>query len=94
MSLEAINMLDIRVTKLEERMDNWDKVLLGIEGTVTLILRDQMALGKKVNELEQEVKGLVQKVDNGFREINDRIDKLERLIVTYCTPKTEFKDIP
>lgn len=83
MSLEA---LDIRVTTLEDRMDDWDKVLLGIEGTVTLILKDQMALGKKVDSLEQ-------KMDDGFTGINDRIDKLERLIVTYCTPKTEFTDI-
>ena len=98
MSREA---LQVRVTQLENRMDDWDKVLLGVEGTVTLILRDQIALGKKVDGLERKVDGLERKVDVGFREVgemreefNNRIDKLERLIVTYCAPKNaDFKDI-
>ena len=61
MSLEA------RVAKLEEHRDHWDQVLTGIEGTVTLILKEQMDLKKE--QIEQK------------KENNKRFNKIEELLI-------------
>lgn len=64
MSLEA------RVTEFEENRVHWDQVLTGIEGTVALILKEQMELKKKA---EQH--------DKRFDQQDERLDKIEELLI-------------
>jgi uncharacterized coiled-coil protein SlyX len=67
MSLEA------RVQVLEDRQVEWDKVLTGIEGTVALILKEQIDLKKQVNlRLDAQ--------DRKLDALNVRFDQLELLI--------------
>ena len=49
MSLEA------RVAELEENRVHWDQVLTGIEGTVALILKEQMEAKKKQEAFEKSI---------------------------------------
>ena len=67
MSLEA------RVAELEENRVHWDQVLTGIEGTVALILKEQMELKKDVNLR-------LDKQDKKLDALNTRFDQLELLI--------------
>ena len=61
MSLEA------RVTELEENRVHWDQVLTGIEGTVALILKEQMEQKQKHEMFEKSV--------------NKRFNKVEELLI-------------
>ena len=65
MSLEA------RVTALEENRVHWDQVLTGVEGTVALILKEQMELKK---ELKEEIR------ENQL-ENNKSFNKIEELLI-------------
>ena len=67
MSLEA------RVQALEDRQAEWDNVLAGIEGTVALILKEQMDLKKGQAELKKELTDFKE-------ETRRRFDQLELLI--------------
>ncbi|KEQ18198.1 hypothetical protein [Endozoicomonas numazuensis] len=66
--------LEARVAALEENREHWDKVLTGIEGTVALILKEQMEQKKEVGLLKKEM-GFMQK------ENNSRFDKIEELLI-------------
>ena len=67
MSLEA------RVAELEENRVHCDQVLTGIEGTVALILKEQVELKKEVHNEIADVKSEV-------KALNTRFDQLELLI--------------
>ena len=70
MSLEA------RVKILEDRQAEWDKALASIEGTVALILMEQIDLKKQVNLIHLRLDKQDQKLD----ALNTRFDQLELLI--------------
>ena len=64
MSLEA------RVAALEEHHVRWDQVLIGIEATIALILKEQDYLKKKA---EQH--------DRRFDQQDRRLEKIEELLI-------------
>ena len=39
--------------RVEQRMEDWDKLLHGMEATVTLILKDQQVMKKDIAELKK-----------------------------------------
>ncbi len=61
--------LESRVTALEENRVHWDQVLTGIEGSVALILKEQINLKKQVEQLDKRVD-----------QFETRFDQLELLI--------------
>lgn len=65
MSLEA------RVAELEENRVHWDQALTGVEGTVALILKEQVEQKK---ELKKEIR-------ENQRENNKRFNKIEELLI-------------
>ncbi|MGI9277992.1 MAG: hypothetical protein ACR2PT_24485 [Endozoicomonas sp.] len=75
MSLEA------RVAKLEENRVHWDQVLTGIEGTVALILKEQMELKKGQMELKKEQMELKRELLEQKKENNKRYNKIEEILV-------------
>ncbi|MGI9277993.1 MAG: hypothetical protein ACR2PT_24490 [Endozoicomonas sp.] len=60
MSLEA------RVAKLEENRVHWDQVLTGIEGTVALILNEQMEQKKENNKRFNKIEELLIQIVNNL----------------------------
>ncbi|MGI9283395.1 MAG: hypothetical protein ACR2PX_27705 [Endozoicomonas sp.] len=68
MSLEA------RVEALEENRVHWDKMLTGIEGTVALILKEQMEQKKEIDLLKEEN-------NKRFNNIEGRFNKVEELLI-------------
>ncbi|MGI9276032.1 MAG: hypothetical protein ACR2PT_14470 [Endozoicomonas sp.] len=68
MSLEA------RVQTLEDRQSEWDKILTGIEGTVALILKEQMEFRKQAEQRFEQI-------DKRFEQVEKRFDKIEEILV-------------
>ena len=60
MSLEA------RVTALEENRAHWDQVLTGIEGTVALILKEQLEQKKENNKRFNKIEELLIQIVNNL----------------------------
>ncbi|MGI9281349.1 MAG: hypothetical protein ACR2PX_17210 [Endozoicomonas sp.] len=74
MSLEA------RIEVLEEKYSQWDKVLTGLEGTVSLILEEQMNLRKDTLVRFMEVDKSFKGIDRRFEGIDQRFDKIEEVL--------------
>ena len=58
MSNPRIEMLEYRVDRIEQHMENWDKLLHGIETTITVILKDQEVMKSDISVLKQDVNQL------------------------------------
>ena len=58
--------LEVRVAKLEENRVHWDQVLTGIEGTVALILKEQMEQKKENNKRFNKIEELLIQIVNNL----------------------------
>ena len=58
MSSPDIRMLENRMDKLEERTENWNKLLHGMADTVTLMFREQKQMMVDISELNVGQKNL------------------------------------
>ena len=72
MSLEA------RVQVLEDRQAEWDKVLTGIEGTVALILQEQMDFKKQVDKRFEQIDKRFEQIDKRFEQIDKRFEQIDK----------------
>ena len=70
MSLEA------RVRKLEEHRVHWDQVLTGIEGTIALLLKEQIRLNKRQELFEKSVNDRFDLVSDRFDQVNAHFMKI------------------
>ena len=81
MSNPRIEMLERRVDRIEQRMEDWDKLLHGMETTVTLILKDQQVMKKNIAKLEE-----------GQARLEEGLDQLAVGQMQLFTTTSEIKD--
>ncbi|MET4696456.1 hypothetical protein [Endozoicomonas lisbonensis] len=95
--------LEQRVEALEIQQAQWDVVIHGTHDVVCLILKEQRQVDRKLCDIERrlaehderfdKIDAKFEKIDDRFdkleKRFDDRIDKLERLIVSSLLEKTE-----
>ena len=53
MSTSENKMLNHRVDRMEQRMDDWDKLAHGLEATMLLMLKEQQIMKKDIESLKE-----------------------------------------
>ena len=88
--------LEQRVEALEIWKSQMEVVIRGTHDTVCLILKEQRQLERKMivleerfDRLEERMDRLDERIDRLENKFDDRIDKLERLIVSALAEKVE-----
>lgn len=85
--------LEQRVEALEIWQAQMDVVIRGTHDTVVLILKEQRQLERKVDDLERKLAEHDKRFDQLEKKFDDRLDKLERLIVSALAEKVEGKEM-
>ena len=81
--------IEQRVEDLEIWKDRMEVVIRGTHDVVCLILKEQRQLERKMIVLEERIDRLEERFDRLENKFDDRIDKLERLIVSALANKVE-----
>ena len=91
--------LEQRVEALETWQAQMDVVIRGTHDTVILILKEQRQLERRLCDIETKLvehddrfDRLEERIDKLEKKFDDRIDKLERLIVSALAEKIEGKE--
>ena len=63
MTNARIEMLEYRMERSEQQMEDWNKLARGIEATIAQILKDQAVMQADVSTLKQDVSTLKQDVN-------------------------------
>ena len=74
--------------RIEQHMEDWDKLLHGMETTVTLILKDQQVMKKSIAKLEEGQARL----EKGQASLEEGLDQLAVGQMQLFTTTSEIKD--
>ena len=71
--------------------------ILGIEARVTLTLKEQMELNRKMERMENKINKRLDEMDKRINHlaqtVENRMARMEYLLVTMNLPKNGFRDI-
>ncbi len=71
------NLLEKMYVEMQERFAGVNIEIIVINKEITVINKETIGINKEITGINKEIIGINQKMEEGFNEVNNRIDNLE-----------------